>query len=99
MVGSRDLRLGSNNPRPGLGDDLLPTKISCEAAIKISLDCKLDLEMHHYSYYSNTGYYCEESDEHFHYGVAMDLGVENDDQVLTRSVDLSVWSECKASRN
>ena len=28
----------------------------------------------------------------------MDLRVENDDQVSTRSVDLSVWSECKAGR-
>ena len=61
MVGSRDLRLESDNPASGLGDNLLPMKISCEAAIEIGLGC--ELEMHHCSCYGNTGYYCEESDD------------------------------------
>ena len=96
MVSSQDLRLESDNP--GLGDALLPMKISCEVAIEIGLGCELEMHHCHGSCYGNTGYYCKESDEHCHYGVAMDLRVENDNQVLNRSVDLSVWSECKASR-
>jgi len=85
VVGGWDLRLESDNP--GLGDDLLPTKISREAAIEIGLGC--ELEIHHCSCYCNAVYYCEESDKHCHYGVAMDLRVENDNQVS---------SECKAGR-